>query len=74
MVENCVCFTVRGEFGVQMSFESKNTIPYEDLCKCVNKDTLVELMCLDRLGYTGDDIQFITLEEYDERFGGDEDA
>lgn len=74
MVENCVCFTVRGEFGVQMSFKSKNTIPYEDLCKCVNKDTLVELMCLDRLGYTGDDIQFITLEEYDERFGGDEDA
>lgn len=74
MVENCVCFTVRGEFGVQMSFESKNAIPYEDLCKCINKDMLVELMCLDRLGYTGDDIQFITLEEYDERFGGDEDA
>ena len=31
-------------------------------------------MCLDGLGYTGDDIQFITQEEYDERFGGDEDA
>lgn len=57
-----------------MSFESKNKIPYEDLCECVNKDTLVELMCLDSLGYTGDDIQFITPEEYDERFGGDEDA
>nr|DAY04749.1 MAG TPA: hypothetical protein [Caudoviricetes sp.] len=26
------------------------------------------------LGYTGDDIQFITPEEYDERFGGDKDA
>ena len=38
------------------------------------KDTLVELMCLDRLGYTGDDIQFITPEEYDEHFGDDEDA
>ena len=24
-------------------------------------------------GYTGDDIQFITPEEYDEQFGGDED-
>ena len=56
MVENRVCFTVRGEFGAQMSFEAKNTIPYEDLCKCINKDTLVELMCLDSLGYTGDDI------------------
>lgn len=33
MVENRVCFTVRGEFGAQMSFESKNTIPYEALCK-----------------------------------------
>nr|DAU22481.1 MAG TPA: hypothetical protein [Caudoviricetes sp.] len=74
MDENRVCFTVRGEFGAQMSFESKNKIPYEDLCECVNKDTLVELMCLDSLGYTGDDIQFITPEEYDERFGGDEDA
>lgn len=74
MVENRVCFTVRGEFGAQMSFESKNTIPYEDLCKCVNKDTLVELMCLDSLGYTGDDIQFIAPEEYDEHFGDDEDA
>lgn len=42
MVENRVCFTVRGEFGAQMSFESKNTIPYEALCKCVNKDTLEE--------------------------------
>ena len=50
MIKNRVCFTVRGEFGAQMSFESKNTIPYEDLCKCVNKDTLVELMCLDGLG------------------------
>lgn len=74
MVENRVCFTVRGEFGAQMRFESENTIPYENLCKCVNKDTLVELMCLDSLGYTGDDIQFITPEEYDERFGGDKDA
>ena len=70
MVENRVCFTVRGEFGAQMSFASKNTIPYEDLCKCVNKDTLVELMCLDSLGY----IQFITPKEYDEHFGDDEDA
>lgn len=25
MVENRVCFTVRGEFGAQMSFEAKNT-------------------------------------------------
>lgn len=48
MIKNRVCFTIRGEFGAQMSFESKNTIPYEDLCKCVNKDTLVEMMCLDK--------------------------
>lgn len=74
MVENRVCVTVRGEFGAQMRFESENTIPYENLFKCVNKDTLVELMCIDSLGYTGDDIQFITTEEYDEHFGDDEDA
>lgn len=74
MVENRVCFTVRGEFGAQMSFDANNIIPYEDLAKCVNKDTLVEMMCLDSLGYTGDDIQFITPEEYDERFGDDEDG
>ena len=74
MIKNRVCFTVRGEFGAQMSFESENTIPYEDLCKCINKDTLIELMCLDGIGYTGDDIQFITPEEYDEHFGDDEDG
>lgn len=74
MVENRVCFTVRGEFGAQMRFEANNTIPYEDLVKCVNKDKLVELMCLDRLGYTGEDIEFITPDEYDKKFGDDEDA
>ena len=74
MVENRVFFTVRDEFGASMSFQANNAIPYDDLCKCINKDTLVELMCLDKLGYTGDDIQFITPEEYDERFGDDEDG
>lgn len=67
MVENRVCFTVRGEFGTKMIVETNNTIPYDDLCKRVNKDALVELMCLDALGYTGEDIQFITPEEYDEK-------
>lgn len=74
MIENRVCFTIRGEFGAQMRFKTKNTISYEDLCKYVNKDTLVELLCLDNLGYTGEDIKFITPAEYDERFGGDEDG
>ena len=37
MVKNRVCFTVRGEFGAQMSFEANNTIQYEDLVKCVTK-------------------------------------
>lgn len=74
MIENRVCFTVRGEFGAQMSFEAENTIPYGKLCEAINKDKLVELMCLDHLGCTGEDIAFITPEEYDERFGDDEDA
>ena len=74
MVENRVCFTVRGEFGAQMSFEAENTIPYGELCECINKDKLAELMCLDSLGYTGEDIAFIPPDEYDARFGGDEDA
>lgn len=74
MTENRVCFTVRGEFAAQMSFEANNAIPYEDLVKCINKDKLVELMCLDRLGFSGKDIAFITPDEYDEKFGGDEDG
>ena len=74
MVENRVIFTVRDEFGASMSFEANNTIPYDDLCKCINKDKLIELMSLDRLGYTGADVAFISPEEYDEQFGGDGDG
>ena len=57
-----------------MSFEASNAIPYDNLCKCINKDVLVKLMCLADLGYTGEDIRFITADEYDERFGGDDDG
>ena len=74
MVKNRVFFTVRDEFGASMSFEANSAIPYEDLCKCINKDTLVKLMCLADLGYTGEDIRFIKADEYDERFGGDDDG
>ena len=74
MIKNRVCFTVRGEFGAQMSFESENTIPYEDLCKCINKDKLIELMCLDGLDYNGDDIQKITPQDYNEHYRHDDAA
>lgn len=38
MVENRVCFTVRGEFGAQMSFESK-TQSRMKLCASVSIKT-----------------------------------
>jgi len=28
MVENKLCFSIRGEFGVQLTFEAKEELPY----------------------------------------------
>lgn len=70
MVENKLYFSIRGEFGVQMTFEAKEEIPYETMARCINKDEVLRLLCLEEAGYTAEDIQVISQEEYDEKYGG----
>lgn len=51
MFENRVCFSVRGEFGAEMKFDSETEIPREELERSIDKNVLLEMMCLDQLGY-----------------------
>lgn len=74
MVENCVYFSIRGEFGAQMKFDSETEIPREELERSIDKNVLLEMMCLDQLGYTGEDVIFISPEEYDKQYGDDDDG
>ena len=74
MVENSVYFSIRGEFGAQMKFDSETEIPREELERSIDKNVLLEMMCLDQLGYTGEDVIFISPEEYNERYGDDDDG
>lgn len=73
MVENKLYFSIRGEFGVQMTFEAKEELPYELMARCINKDEVLRLLCLEKAGYTAEDIQVISQEEYDEKYGGNDD-
>lgn len=73
MVENKLYFSIRGEFGVQMTFEAKEELPYELMARCINKDEVLHLLCLEEAGYTAEDIQVISQEEYDEKYGGSDD-
>lgn len=73
MVENKLCFSIRGEFGVQMTLEANEEIPYELMARCVNKDEVLRLLCLEEAGYTAEDIQVISQEEYEEKYGGSDD-
>jgi hypothetical protein len=72
MFENRVCVSVRGEFGAEMKLDSEAEIPREELERSIDKNVLLEMMCLDQLGYTGEDVIFISPEEYDERYGDDD--
>lgn len=74
MFENRVRFSVRGEFGAEMKFDSETEIPREELERSIDKNVLLEMMCLDQLGYTGEDVIFISPEEYNERYGDDDDG
>lgn len=74
MIEYKICFSVAGAFGAQISFEAKPGVSYEDVAASIDKDKLAKLMCLDTLGYSGKDIKVITPEEYEAKFGGDEDG
>lgn len=74
MAEYKICFSVAGAFGAQISFEAKPGVSYEDATASINKENLVRLMCLDALGYSAKDIEVITPEQYEAKFGGDEDG
>ena len=74
MTEYKICFSVAGAFGAQISFEAKPGASYEDAAASIDKDKLAKLMCLDTLGYSAKDIEIITPEEYEAKFGGDEDG
>ena len=73
MVENKLYFSIRGEFGVQMTFEAKEELPYELMARCINKDEVLRLLCLEKAGYTAEDIRVISQEEYEEKYGGSDD-
>ena len=60
-------------FVVQLSFEAaERDISYEEIAASINKEKVAELLCLDALGYSAEDIEIITPEEYDEEMSGDD--
>lgn len=73
MVENKLYFSIRGEFGVQMTFEAKEELPYELMARCINKDEVLRLLFIEEAGYTAEDIQVISQKEYEEKYGGSDD-
>lgn len=68
MAECRICFSVAGDFGIQMSYEAKESVPYDELAKCIDKEQLAKLLCLNEIGYSASDIEIITPEQYDEEF------
>ena len=74
MLKNRLCFRVAGEFGAEITFESSGSITYEQMAQSANKERIAELLFLDEIGYSAEDIEIITPEEYDRVFGGDGDA
>ena len=64
-----VCFRLP-TFVVQLSFEAaERDISYEEIAASIDKEKVAELLCLDALGYSAEDIEIITPEEYDEEVG-----
>lgn len=74
MAKNKLCFSVAGEFGGQIAFESSGNITYQQMAQSVNRGKVAELLFLDALGYSAEDIEIITPEEYDMVFGVDGDG
>lgn len=55
-----VCFRLP-TFVVQLSFEAaERDISYEEIAASINKEKVAELLCLDALGYSAEDIEIIT--------------
>lgn len=50
MAKNRLCFSVAGDFGAEMTFESAGNITYEQMAQSVNKKKVAELLFLDVLG------------------------
>lgn len=72
MAEYKICFDVAGEFGAQISFEAKAGVSYEDAAASIDKDKLAKVLCLSALGYSADDIEVITPEQYEAKYRGDD--
>lgn len=68
MAEYKICFDVAGEFGAQISFEAKAGVSYEDAAASIDKDKLAKALCLSALGYSADDIEVITPEQYEAKY------
>ena len=72
MAEYKICFDVAGEFGAQISFEAKAGVSYEDAAASIDKVKLAKALCLSALGYSADDIEVITPEQYEAKYRGDD--
>ena len=70
MAEYRICFSIAGEFGVEISFEANPDVPYENTAKFIDKEKLAKMLCLEDLGHSIDDVKIITPEQYDVEFGG----
>lgn len=65
-----VCFRLP-TFVAELSFETaERDISYEEIAASINKEKVAELLCLDTLGYSAEDMEIITPEEYDEEVSG----
>ena len=69
MAEYRICFSIAGDFGAELSFEAKDVVSYEDAVASIDKAKLAEMLNLNIIGYTENDIEVITPEEYDAEFG-----
>lgn len=73
MTKYRVCFSVAGEIGAKITIEAEDGMSDEELAQCINKEELAKLMCLEAIGYSADDMEVISQEQYDAEFGGNED-
>ena len=69
MAEYRICFSIANEFGAELKFEATGSPTYEEVKKSINKEKVAEMLMLNLIGYSADDIEVITPEEYDAEFG-----
>lgn len=69
MAEYRICFSIANEFGAELKFEATGSLTYEEVKKSINKEKVAEMLMLNLIGYSADDIEVITPEEYDAEFG-----